>query len=162
MELTKAKFNEMTADLVEKTVGPTMAALKDAGLKASDLAKVILVGGSTRIPAVIDKVKEITGKDPYKGINPDECVAIGAAIQAGVLAGDVKDVLLLDVTPLSLGIETLGGICTKLIERNTTIPTKSRRSSQPQPTTRPAWKSTYCRANVSLQKTTKPLADSRL
>lgn len=120
--LTRAKFNELTVDLVEKTTVPLRNALRDAGLNASDIDKVILVGGSTRIPAVQEEVKKITGKDPHKGINPDECVAIGAAIQAGVLGGEVKDVLLLDVTPLSLGIETLGGVFTKLIERNTTIP----------------------------------------
>ncbi len=124
MTITRAKFNELTADLVEKTVGPMNQALRDAGLTAKDIDKVILVGGSTRIPAVQDAVQRITGKEPYKGINPDECVAIGAAIQGGVLAGDVKDIVLLDVTPLSLGIETLGGVFTRLIERNTTIPVK--------------------------------------
>ena len=123
MTLTRAKFDELTADLVDMTVGPTTQALKDAGLSAAQIDKVILVGGSTRIPAVQTAVKRITNKDPFKGINPDECVAIGAAIQAGVLGGEVKDVLLLDVTPLSLGLETEGHIFTKLIERNTTIPT---------------------------------------
>ncbi|WDV44552.1 molecular chaperone DnaK [Clostridiaceae bacterium M8S5] len=124
IDLSRAKFEELSADLVERTLTPTRNALKDGGLSPSDIDKVILVGGSTRIPAVQEAVKKLTGKDPHKGVNPDECVALGAAIQAGVLSGEVKDVLLLDVTPLSLGIETAGGICTNLIERNTTIPTK--------------------------------------
>ena len=122
--LTRAKFNELTADLVAATMGPVKQALSDANLQPSDIAKVLLVGGSTRIPAVQEAVKNFMGKEPFKGINPDECVAIGAAIQGGVLGGDVKDIVLLDVTPLSLGIETMGGVFNRIIDRNTTIPVK--------------------------------------
>jgi molecular chaperone DnaK len=123
LNLTRAKFDELTASLVERTLGPTRQALSDAGMTANDIDKIVLVGGSTRIPAVQDAIKKLTGKDPHKGVNPDEVVALGAAVQAGVLTGEVKDVVLLDVTPLSLGIETAGGVFTKMIERNTTIPT---------------------------------------
>ena len=137
MNLTRAKLEQLTGDLIERTIEPCKQALEDAKLKPSDIAEVVLVGGMTRMPAVQEAVRKFFGREPHKGVNPDEVVAIGAAIQAGVLGGKVKDILLLDVTPLTLSIETLGGVATPMIERNSTIPTKKRRSSPPRPTCRP-------------------------
>ena len=156
MNITRAKFNELTADLVEKTMGPVNQALSDAGLSPSDLNKVLLVGGSTRIPAVQEAVKRITGKDPFKGINPDECVAIGAAIQGGVLAGEVKGLLLLDVTPLSLGLEHWAAFLPRLSKETPPSRPRNPRFSPPLPTTRPRLTSMSCRASVKWQRTTRP------
>ena len=157
LTLSRAKFNELTADLVEQTMGPVRQALSDSGLSINEINKVLMVGGSSRIPAVQEAVKKLIGKEPFKGINPDECVAIGAALQAGVLGGEVQGLLLLDVTPLSLGVETMGGVMTKIIERKRRSRRRRARSSPRRPTARRRLRSTCCRASASLPATTSSL-----
>jgi len=160
LKLTRSKMEQLCDDLFERTIAPVKNCLKDADITAEKIDELVLVGGMTRMPRVVETAHKLVDKAPHQGVNPDEVVAIGAGIQGGVLKGEVKDVLLLDVTPLSLGIETLGGVFTKLIERNTTIPPASRKFSRPRRTTSRAWRFTCCRASGSFRRTTRPSASS--